>query len=449
MTFVNILYKHHLLLLVVMLINVTAYTQVKQPAIVHIGTPQDTTTGSKKEMLEYTSGIEENRVNRDTTYLQIGGALRFNYVRTNYEQGTAPLGTSLRNDFTMDTWRLNINAESKGLLMSFEYRFYPTFNTHFLHHGWFGYNITKHTQVQLGVSQVPFGNLKYASHSWWFQTPYYVGLEDDYDMGIKVRHKSDRWEAAVAYYLLAEPRGTSDPTYGPYSAARYSYDIVPVPGNNNVERNQFNLRGMYNFAGTRIGASLQRGQVINLATNHIGSHTAGAIHLDGNYGRFNVKAEYLKYGYNDLRNDAGQQLDVVQMGAYGFGSYDVAAAASMYVAGVSYSLPVKLGPVSNITFYNDYTYTDKKGSRTYGGEKFSFVNTEQNVLGALLSAGKIYTYIDWAAGKNHPWLTEYFGGQALGVGHGIDPSKPVSSTNKPNTDPRWNSRFNINIGYYF
>ncbi|WP_207494468.1 hypothetical protein [Aridibaculum aurantiacum] len=441
--------KMVLLLIIYCCSAALVFAQVKPPSISQMGTPEDTISKNRKEMLEYTSRIEENKVNRDTTYLQIGGALRFNYINTNYEQGRSPLGTSLRNDFTLDTWRLNVNAESKGILMSFEYRFYPTFNTHFIQHGWFGYNLTNHTQVQLGVSQVPFGNLKYASHSWWFQTPYYVGLEDDYDMGIKIRHTSDRWEGALAYYLLAEPRGTSDPTYGPYSAARYSYDVVPVPGNNNVERNQFNARGAYNFSGTKVGASLQYGQIFNLVNNNVGHQTASAIHLEGNYGRFNLKAQYLHYNYNNVRNDAGELLNVVQMGAYGFGTYDVAANASMYVAGLSYSLPLNFGPVSDITFYNDYTYTRKNGQGQHNSGTYSFANTQQNVIGALVSAGKIYTYIDWAAGKNHPWLTEYFGGSALGAGIGIDPSKPVSSTNLPNQNSRWNSRFNINIGYYF
>lgn len=449
MTQVTMLLRSTVLFFLFCSITYRAFAQVKEPAIVQIGTPQDTTSKNKKEIMEYTSSIEDGKVNRDTTYLQIGGALRFNYIRTYYEQGPAPLGTDLRNDFTMDTWRLNVNAESKGILMSFEYRFYPTFNTHFIQHGWMGYKISRHTQVQVGVSQVPFGNLKYASHSWWFQTPYYVGLEDDYDMGIKLRHKSSRWEGALAYYLLAEPRGTSDPAYGPYSAARYSYDVVPVPGNSNVERAQLNARGMYNFSGTKLGASFQHGQIFNRATHNRGRQTAGAVHLDGNYGRFNLKAEYIRYRYSNVRNDAGDLLHVVQMGAYGFGTYDVAAEASLYVAGLSYSLPVRWGPISNLTFYNDYTYTQKHSRKRMGNDSYPFVATQQNVLGTLVSAGKVYTYIDWAAGKNHPWLSEYFGGPALGTGRGMDPSKPVSGTNRPDPDPKWNSRFNINLGYYF
>lgn len=410
-----------------------------------------TEDAESKEELEYTSRIEESRrVNRDTTYVQIGGALRFNYMYTDYENGTSALGTPNRNEFTFDTWRINVNAESNGILLSFEYRFYPTFNTHFIKQGWLGYNLSNHTQVQLGVTQVPFGNLRYASHSWWFQGPYYVGLEDDHDMGIKIRHKSDVWEASLAYFVLAEPRGTSDPTFGPYSAARYSYDVVQVPGNSNIERNQLNLRGLYNFFGnTKIGVSGQIGQIYNLETENTGNHRAGAIHLDGTYGRFNVKAEYVRSKYEDVEDDQGNLLDVVQMGAYGFGTYDVATDMSMYVAGVSYSLPLELGPISNISFYNDYTYSRKHNTLDLGTMEQDFEATQQNVLGMLITAGKVYTYVDWAAGYNHPWLTNYFGGNAFGTGRGVDPSQPISITNPIDDDPGWNSRFNINIGYYF
>jgi hypothetical protein len=38
--------------------------------------------------------------------------------------------------------------------------------------------------MKLGVSQVPFVIPGFASHYWWFQIPYYLGLEDDYEMGL-------------------------------------------------------------------------------------------------------------------------------------------------------------------------------------------------------------------------------------------------------------------------
>lgn len=97
----------------------------------------------------------------------------------------------------------------------------------------------------------------------------------------------------------------------------------------------------------------------------------------------------------------------------------------MATLGVSYSLPVSLGPISNITFYNDYTLTKKK--------KDEFADTQQNILGMLVTAGSIYTYFDIASGKNQPWLTNNFG---AGLGAGSE-------------DAEWNTRLNINIGYYF
>jgi hypothetical protein len=69
-----------------------------------------------------------------------------------------------------------------------EYRWYPTFNTHFVKEGWFEYAFPDEWEVQLGVTRTPFGNLQYNSHNWWFQLPYYVGLEDDHDMGVKLSH---------------------------------------------------------------------------------------------------------------------------------------------------------------------------------------------------------------------------------------------------------------------
>src|SRR6056297_4066723 len=157
---------------------------------------------------------------------KIGGAVRYNIISTDYESDPTTLSTSA----TWDTWRLNVDGTMKGLDLSFEYRFYPTFATHFMHHGWIGYNFNDVAYMKLGVSQVPFGITKFASHSWWFQGPYYVGLEDDYDMGIKFDLSFiDNLDLSVAYYRQAEPEGPifgGDVTFGNAGAGRYSYDIT-------------------------------------------------------------------------------------------------------------------------------------------------------------------------------------------------------------------------------
>ncbi len=360
-------------------------------------------------------------------YVKIGGAVRYNILVHDYES------KQNANDaqFTWDTWRLNVTAKQSGILLDFEYRFYPTFDTHFIHHGWIGYDFTNNLQMQLGVTQVPFGNLKYASHSWWFVTPYYVGLEDDYDMGIKLLYNSGNWELAFAYFLQPEPAGPApnDVSYGIGGSGRYSYDVIPSANQSNQEKHQGNIRGAYSLEHSReyiskLGISLQYGGIYNSIKDDMGNHFAIAAHLDGNYSRFNIKAQYNYHKY-DITDDQGNSLDIVQMGAYGSGTYGVATEASMYTLGVSYGLPVELGPITKLTFYNDYTYTAKN--------KSDFYDTQQNTIGMMVTAGSVYTYIDMAMGKNQPWLTDNFG---TGLGKGIK-------------NAGWNTRFNINIGYYF
>lgn len=395
------------------------------------------------------AGNPGSEIKRDTSWTHINGAFRLNMLYTWYEGKTSPLGTSSRNEFTWDTWRIGVHSYSKGIELSFQYRFYPTFNTHFIHHGWLGYHFTPETNVKVGISQVPFGDLPFGSHSWWFQAPYYVGLEDDYQTGISLEHSHGKLLFHFAYYLMAEPRGTSEASYGPFSAARYSYDVVPIPGNSNIERNQFNVRGEYHFGTTRAGISMQTLQIYNQALNHNGNQQAVALHLNADIKRWNLKLQSIYYQYNNVKNDDGLLLNTVQMGAYGFGTYDVASEAAILTAGLAYTLPVEWGPVSSVQFYDDIGYMHKFESKTIGSQKQPFEQSVQNVLGALITAGNVYTYVDLASGYNHPWLSGYFGGSAMGSGNGLDPSLPVGESNPISRSAFWNTRLNINIGYYF
>ncbi len=383
---------------------------------------------------------------QDDEGFTFGGAVRYNIISTSYND------TKTNPQFTWDTWRLNVDGSTNNVDLSFEYRFYPTFGTHFIHHGFLGYGLTDNVYMELGVTQVPFGITTYASHSWWFQGPYYVGLEDDYDMGINFDiTPSEELKLSLAYFRQAEPEGPRFDgvvTFGNSGPGRYSYDIVPGTGAYWVEDtgtyetttaslrelNQFNARAAYNMTeGWEIGASAQVGGIYNSVLDEIETSTAFAGHVVGNVGNFNLKAEIINYDYN-ARGDDGTDLDIVQMGAYGYeyfgsgdGSYSggVAAEANMYVAGVAYSIPVDIGPVSNVQMYMDYTLIDKTNE--------NFYDTHHFIPGMLITAGSIYTYVDYAMGKNQPWLTSAFG---KGLGTGVE-------------DAEWKSRFNINIGYYF
>ncbi len=377
--------------------------------------------------------------------IKFGGAVRYNTLWTNYESGA----NNLNPQMTWDTWRLNMDGSLSGIDLSFEYRFYPTSGTHFIHHGYLGYTFSDDIYMKLGVSQVPFGISQFASHSYFFQGAYYLGLEDDYDMGIKFDFNlSEKMELSLAYYRQAEPEGPrfdGDVTFGNAGPGRYSYDIVPGMGayvNSNGEPvmtqaslrelNQGNARLIYHInKNVEAGLSAQVGGIYNSVLDKSEIGTAFAAHLVGDFGRLNIKLEYVDYNYR-AKADDGQHLDVVQMGAYGF-LYDggegytggVAAKGAIYMAGIAYTIPVKFRPVSSIQPYVDYALIDKANE--------NFHNTQQLVPGFLISAGPVFAYVDYPMGKNQPWFTESFG---KGLGSGVE-------------NPDWNKRFNINIGYYF
>lgn len=401
----------------------------------------------------------------NTDYVKFGGALRFNAAHQNYE--FEPTATSTYATF--DTWRLNVSASYSDIILDFEYRFYPTFNTHFIHHGYIGYNFSESFNMQLGVTQVPFGNLTYNSHSWWFLIPYYVGLEDDYDMGIKFTYDvSDKLNIMAAYFLQQEPAGPAygNASFGGPAAGTYSYNVIPDmngdlssdgSASSIQERNQFNLRLDYEMLeGTHIGVSGQMQGIYNSTLEDTEYGHAFAAHLNSDFNNFNVKAQFTNYNYA-AKDDNGATLDRVQMGAYGDPYYGdgVAAKANIITAGVAYSIGVDWGPISNVQPYIDYSLMTKDGSIDVDGQTFDFEDSHMLVPGFLITAGNIFTYVDFALGKNHPWLTSDFG-KGLGVGHvySNDTNEYYYDAAKagqpvPISEQDWNLRFNINIGYYF
>ena len=391
----------------------------------------------------------------------IGGALRYNVASEFYESDQTATDTY----GTIDTWRLNVDGQMSNVTLSFEYRFYPTFNTHFLKHGYLGYDFSDNLNMQLGVNQVPFGNLMYNSHSWWFNLPYYFGLEDDHNMGVKFSYDAtDALNLMFAYYRQQDPAG---PAYGQASfggpgAGTYSYNVIPddsgVLSSTGAtatiqELNQFNVRAAYMVTPEiEIGASGQLQGIYNASESDDGSGYgdeteyghAIALHTDANFGLFNLKLQFINHDYA-AKDDDGNTLDRVQMGAYGDPYYGdgVAASGNTITAGLAYSHDVDWGPISNIQPYINYSYMTKDGELEVDGQSYDFEDTHMIVPGFLLTAGGIFTYVDLAIGKNQPWLTESFG-TGLGAGHLDANGAPV-----PVEDLDWNMRFNINIGYYF
>lgn len=376
----------------------------------------------------------------DESSLHVGGAIRYNILLTSYESDI----DATSSQFTWDTWRINVLYDNPGGIgLNFEYRFYPTFGTHFIKQGWLEYDFNESTQAQLGVTQVPFGNIQYNSNNWWFSLPYYVGLEDDHDMGLKITHHTENFQWDFAYFFQPEPEGPPA-AFGTGGSGRYSYDVVPNGNASLTERNQFNIRSAYKLDNGEVGASLQYGQLYSLSQDQFDGRYALAVHTDLNFGNFNVKPQFLIYGM-DAIDDDGNKLSTVFMGAYGI-PYEVSTNAWIATLGLSYSYDVDWGPITNINFYNDFSYMENtvgEGTTLRAtGDNITLDNnfqyTIQNITGFLVSAGPVFTYFDIAQGVNQPWLTDNFG---VGVGPGHE-DLGIGESN-------YNIRFNINIGFYF
>lgn len=372
---------------------------------------------------------EESKLNEDKPEFHIGGALRFNYNYSDWKEGHKKRG----GDFGYDMFAIKPTASYKGIGLNAELRFYSNaFGGMMLKQGWFDYHFSDENQIQLGLTQVPFGITTYNSHSWFFSINYYVGLEDDHDMGLKYSHDNDSWKFDIAFFKNAE-----EMTFGSNSdasASRYSYDVGSMDENGdgtlqyrNKEVNQLNGSIIKKFGNddfkNKFGFSGLYGGLYNLDTENTGTHYAAAVHYEVDYKKWNLKTQVSHYKKSPDAPD-GERTDVVAMVAYG-AAYMVASEATSYTIGLSYTQGVEWGPVSSLQFYNDFGYLDKTEE--------SFFDSYQNVTGCLVTAGLTYTYIDAAYGKNQAWLgPDYNTALAYGV---------------ENAD--WHLRFNINFGFYF
>jgi len=360
--------------------------------------------------------------------LRIGGAMRANYTVGDYPSpGTGAASRAWEDDgnFNLDTFRVNLDYANGPYVGKLEYRWYDGYN--FLHTGWFGYNFEDESQLQIGVNRVPFGPGAYGiSQSFFFDQHYYVGLSDDMDTGVKYSTSRGGWNWDMAYYYADEAayRGASE------DSARYSYDVVNEDGAGYEERNQFNVRGIYTLPNARVptdvGFSLQYGELESNGPQDDGDHYAASAHMINTWDNFKLATQLTRYEYDV---DAAQPLGTdtrVQYGAYDFPS---TAAAEAWIPAVSLSYT---HTTDNIDWL-DYVVPYVEYSALLKDES-NFNDSELFIMGMAWARGGWYIYSDLAFSNGN----EFIGGDtAWGDRLGANP------------DDDWQTRFNINFGYYF
>lgn len=349
---------------------------------------------------------QENTIN-------IGGAVRVNYGYKDYDDTSKDKGGNL--DFDMAAITFNGTKGNFGLAA--EYRF--TSDTNYIKYGYGYYDINPEWQLQFGINKVPFGNREFISNSWWFGLPYYLGFEDDHDVGLKAIYEKNGWHTDLAFYKNAE--------YGPTENKRYSTDLYTGTINgteyNNEETNQLNVRQTYTTeyegGSTTVGGSVQFGQIYNSKTGNNGDRYAVALHLDSIYKGWELQLQAMQYEY-----DAADTLDPNKIGVSVVSwQYEIASKGQAYNLNIAKTVDTSWG---NIKFYNDF------GLMTPDVDDDSYDNSMQNVTGMAISAGPTYTMVDFVMGKNMTFSTA--NNDHVGL---------------PEAAGDWDKRININFGYYF
>jgi hypothetical protein len=349
--------------------------------------------------------------------IKLGGAVRFQYSREGYSEGNR----KRRGDMDFDIFRLDLDGSIGDVELSAQYRWFQYMSA--IHHAWVGYKFTDQDEGQLGITRLPFGNQPYNSHSYFFSSNYYLGLEDSYQMGALYVHDGGPWNVQLGFFKNDSMGGVDG--FVSNRADSYTYNVVgwrePGEGGGDDPLHPIGVadtgaaRAAYTFhpaddAAIEVGVSALRGSLEG-STASEGHYDAEALHTNATLGRWNLQLQAARYAYHV--NGA----DRIAVGAYDF--YDsIAARANSYTGNIAYTLPVSWGPVTALSFYNDYSMVGHKS----GG----LPHTWMNITGVSVSAGGLFTYFDYVTARNQPFI----GGSMVGNG-------------------KIEHRFNINFGYYF
>ncbi|PKG57150.1 hypothetical protein [Shewanella sp. GutDb-MelDb] len=345
--------------------------------------------------------------------INIGGAVRVNYGYKDYNEASKDKG----GDLTFDMAALKFNGKKGDWGLAAEYRF--TSDTNYIKYGYAFYDIDPNWQLQFGINKVPFGNAEFISNSFWFGLPYYLGFEDDHDVGVKATFEKDAWHTDLAFY--------KNPEYGPSENKRYATDLYTGTINgteyNNEETNQVNVRQSYTFEHnsgfTTLGGSAQFGQIYNSKTGNNGDRYAVAVHLDSSFNDWNLQLQALQYEY-----DAADAEDPNKIGVSVVSwQYEIASKGQSYSANIAKTFNTDWGSVK---CYNDF------GLMTPDVDDDDYDNSLQNVTGCAIAAGPTYTMVDFIMGKNMTFSTA--NNDHVGL---------------PEMGDDWDKRVNINFGYYF
>jgi len=365
-----------------------------------------------------------------TDNLDLGGAVR---TRFDYDPDRDI------NKFNFDTFFLTAKYTSDTWIGAAKYRFYGKAYPYqytdavgdiaFAEYAWVGYKLDEQRQVQLGLNQVPFGNLSYFGSTFAETLGYVLGLEDLSMVGAKYVQQAGGWNFQAGYYARPawQGKGTSEGGVT-YSNVVSSHDPYVENGSDNRERNTVvaRLAHTLNIAGwdSEVGVSGYTADLNNNDTHDDGRRNAFAVHYSGTHGAWGVQLLAARQVMSPRNPDSDA---TVTFGGYD-STFNVASRGNLYVADVSYAIPGRylFDQVNGIKLYADYSEYDKSAS--------DFKDSQRIILGTSFFVGNhVLIATEWMHGKNDPYVGGSSYTQSLAAG-GSD---------------QWENQLNINIGYYF
>ncbi len=237
-----------------------------------------------------------------------------------------------KGNLRFDSFRIWAQTDIKDdFFAGVQYRFYEGWNTPT--YLYVGYRFD-HSTLQLGQTWVPFG-IGYQPFDDWGNITFYVGLQDDYDLGITWNRPFGIFEFSAGFFKNQQLSSSSSQRYDTdiYSGGKGNDDIILIQ-KRNEEVNQINLRGVFNLGNENwvlnLGLSGMLGQIYNMDTYDNGTRSAFAVHGVFSKGifHFNIQETYYNYSQVLPGNPTTDEQNFINVGSWNF-SYEIPVEASI------------------------------------------------------------------------------------------------------------------------
>jgi hypothetical protein len=297
-----------------------------------------------------------------------------------------------RGEFQFDSFRLWAQTEiTDDFFASTQYRFYDGWRT--IHHLFVGYTFDN-SVFKIGQTWVPFG-IDWQTFDDWGNIAYYVGLQDDYDLGFTWSPKYGN--LSLDFGLFKNQQLSSD------SPERYDTDIYSgdvgdgdIITKQNSETNQINFRADYGIPISMltwsIGASVLYGQLYNSSIDELGSRLAYELHTEirHNIFRFNLQGTFYDYQQKLPDGSTIDDYNFINVSSWNF-AYEIPSKANIISSSAAVDI---IG--ERLTAHVNYSYL-------WGGTS----DADSYILTAGLSTfwKSFDAFLEVYHGKNDPQLS--------------------------------------------